>query len=104
MSLSLIITKFEGEISVTLSNADDIVEANGNTDPEEEFIGFLKFDDPFERLEPMVVLSYLLFHNLSEEGSLGRAMEHVLTGVLRKGMELQRQRIRAELLGPDQTM
>lgn len=104
MPLSFVINRSEGEVYVALSNADDVDEARADTDDAEEFVGFLKFDDPFERENPMEVLSALFFHNLSEEGSLGRAMEHVLTKVLMKGMEIQRQRIRAEILGPDQPM
>lgn len=96
MSLNLTINKFEGELAVVLSNTENIDEAREGLDSSEEVVELMTFSDPFERQEPMDVLSALFFHDLTE-GSLGRAMEHVLTGVLKKGIAMGRAQAAAHL-------
>jgi SHS2 domain-containing protein len=84
----------QGRFTIELVAKETLEEALSFQDSgaNEVFVDLLKFDDApnMWREEPYDVLATLLFHNIHEEHSLGRAMENVLTAVLNKGMAMGR--------------
>jgi SHS2 domain-containing protein len=97
--------------SVELVAKDTLEEALSYQDSgaNEVFVDLLKLDDTpnMWREEPYDVLAALLFHNIHEEHSLGRAMEEILTAVLNKGMAMGRaqalERLKAVIDPPTET-